>query len=136
MSARQQITITWEGPEGRILVGITHTKDHAFGNDRIEVRSLSPKNAALPITQSGYLSHIISAKELAKAGGPRRYVERLLRDGVKSPAWKRYLACLSQPDLFHGADAAALPARPRPQPGRPAKAERGQSRPRERPSPS
>jgi hypothetical protein len=105
MPRPKQITIFWQGPQRRVLIGITHTKNHSPGLDRIEVRALDPKDVPLPIALNGRRTDFISWKELNKAGGAARYVERLVIDGAKSSAWKRHLARLSQPDLFHRADA-------------------------------
>ena len=137
MPRPRKYTTAWEGPTGRVKIEITHTEEYFNGRDHIEVRTLSPRNALLPITQTGYLSHFISATELAKAGGPRRYVDRLLIEGAKSPTWKRHVARLSQPDLFHWADAepegasGTPPPKRRTRPDRPSKIKpkRGQPRP-------
>jgi hypothetical protein len=62
----RKYTTTWEGPTGSVKIEITHTEEYSDGRDHIEVRVRHPKDAPLPVTQSGYLSHFISATELPR----------------------------------------------------------------------
>jgi hypothetical protein len=84
MSARQQITITWEGPEGRIRVGITHIRNCARGHDRLEIRTLDPPDAPLPFGGASPFARVYRAADIRKAGGAARFAERLILDAARS----------------------------------------------------
>jgi hypothetical protein len=71
----------------------------------IEVESLSPKKAALPISETGYLSHFLPALALINAGGPVIFVTAWLDSEAMGKNWKKLQATRSQGDLFQWADA-------------------------------
>ena len=81
-----EITIFWEGPEGRVLVGVTHTKGQARGRDRLQIRAIDPAHARLPIAGTAFHEGLYRAAAIRKAGGPAHFVERLLLDAARSSA--------------------------------------------------
>src|SRR5208282_1849406 len=63
---------------------------HILGEDlaHLEVRSIHPQDAPLPITETGYRSHFIAASAVGAAGGPAAYVDAWLTAEGDSPAWR------------------------------------------------
>lgn len=57
------------------------------------IETVAPARAPLPITNTGYRSHFVTARELAREGGPEGYVEAWLADAAKS--WRHDTAQLS-----------------------------------------
>jgi hypothetical protein len=84
MSRPQQIKIFWQGPEGRVLVEITHLKSHARGRDRLLIRAINPEHARLPIDGTGSYDGVYRAAQIHKAGGAARFVESLLQAAARS----------------------------------------------------
>jgi hypothetical protein len=80
----------WNG----ILLEISHNAQwlppDIMGEDlaHIEVQSIAPMDAPLPITATGYRSHFIAASAIAAAGGPVAYVDVWLTAESDSPAWR------------------------------------------------
>lgn len=66
----------------------------------IEVRSLAPERAALPITETGYRSHFVGNAEIIEAGGASAYVRAWLEDAALAPAWKAAQEAARQLALF------------------------------------
>lgn len=54
----------------------------------------------LPITETGYRSHFLSAEEVDEAGGPVAYATAWLDDMARSREWKRYAETSRQLSLF------------------------------------
>jgi hypothetical protein len=113
-----------------LRVRVTHARDYlAQGHDHIEVQSIAPKKAPLPITETGYRSHFLSPLELINAGGPVPFVTRWLDHEASKPLWTKASARHSQGDLFQWAAdreqvASAQPKRPAPKPERSSKPKR------------
>jgi hypothetical protein len=102
--------IAWRNPVmgETIKVRITHARDYlSSGTDHIEVESLAPKKAPLPITETGYRSHFMPALELVNAGGPVTFVSAWLEREAAGKAWRAKAAAAAQADLFQWADAQA-----------------------------
>jgi len=102
--------IAWRDPVmgETIKIRITHARDYlSSGTDHIEVESLVPKKARLPITETGYRSHFIPALELVNAGGTVTFVSAWLEREAAGKAWRAKATAAAQADLFHWADAQA-----------------------------
>lgn len=102
--------IQWRDPasETTITVRITHARDYlSSGNDHLEIESLKPKKAPLPITETGYRSHFLPPLELMNAGGPVTFVTAWLDTEAKGKGWSKAVNTKSQGDLFAWADANA-----------------------------
>ncbi len=80
---------------------VRHTRDYlSAGWDHIEIDVLSPEGAPLPITETGYLSHFLSADEVAGAGGAVSYFTAWLDREARSKAWAETEFAWRQGDLF------------------------------------
>jgi hypothetical protein len=66
----------------------------------IEVRSLCPENAPLPITETGYKSIFIAESELAGYGGSLKYVTSYIEQEAKSKKWRNCQESSRQFNLF------------------------------------
>jgi hypothetical protein len=66
----------------------------------LEVRSLYPTDAPLPITETGYRSHFIAASAISAAGGPVAYVDMWLTVESDAPAWRERELSARQLALF------------------------------------
>jgi hypothetical protein len=93
---------TWEG----IKIEAKYEADwngcnakYGHNNAHLEIRSLEPKSAPLPITQTGYLSVFHTPGMIELTAGPAAYVLEWLTREADKPAWKATLAP-KQLDLF------------------------------------
>ena len=81
----------WNG----ILLEITYEPQwlppQILGEDmaHIQVQSIYPTDAPLPITETGYRSHFIAASAIAAAGGPVAYVDVWLAAESQAPEWRQ-----------------------------------------------
>jgi hypothetical protein len=81
----------WNG----ILLEITYEPEwlppHILGEDvaHVQVQSIYPTDAPLPITETGYRSHFIAAATIVAAGGPVAYVDVWLTAESQAPAWRQ-----------------------------------------------
>jgi hypothetical protein len=66
----------------------------------IEIKSVEPENAPLPITDTGYRSHFTAAHLIEQAGGPVACVLTWLDDEARSPLWLAKEITRRQLDLF------------------------------------
>lgn len=90
-------TIVWRG----ITVRITHHPDRfSCSFDHLEIQSVAPDRAALPITETGYKSHFLHANELASYGGPVAFVTAWLDHDAHSSAWQEAELSSRQLSLF------------------------------------
>lgn len=122
--------IDWQDAAGSatVRIRITHSRNYlGQGQDHVEVESIAPKKAPLPISETGYRSHFISPLELINAGGPVTFVSAWLDREAQSKAWRAAIVKQAQGDLFQWAKAQnAVTGRttkptPKPKPARQAK---------------
>ncbi len=66
----------------------------------LEVTSVEPERASLPITETGYRSHFTSADTINAAGGPVSFVRAALDDAAQDADWIRREAEARQMVLF------------------------------------
>lgn len=100
--------IDWIDPVTRaaIKVRITHARDYlASGTDHLEIESLKPAKAPLPVTETGYRSHFLAPLELVNAGGPVTFVTAWLDREATAKDWQRKVQTAAQGDLFQWAEA-------------------------------
>ena len=84
--------IDWRG----ITVEISYEPEwlgglaEAFGEPlaHLQVRSVSPERAALPVTETGYRSAFIAGSVITLEGGPVAFVRDWLDEAANDPAWK------------------------------------------------
>jgi hypothetical protein len=90
-------TITWQG----MAVSIRHVANWSgTGFDHIEVQTITPDRARLPITETGYRSHFLHGEDLATHGGTVAFVTKWLDHEAKSAAWREYQRTSKQLSLF------------------------------------
>jgi hypothetical protein len=109
--------IVWSNPwdSAIVRIRITHTRDYlAEGQDHLAIESVNPPKAPTPLTETGYLSHFITAAALEKAGGPRAFVADWLQRESFSPDWQKRDLKRRQGDLFKWADAQDEAVKPAP----------------------
>jgi hypothetical protein len=100
--------MTWTNPidGSEVLIRITHRRDYfEKGTDHLAIESIAPEKARTPITDTGYLSHFMSAEALREAGGPIRYVEDWLARAGQAKEWRQHELKRRQGSLFQWADA-------------------------------
>lgn len=68
--------------------------------DHIEIRSIDPAHAPLPITQTGYRSHFISDDELQDFDSPLDFVQTWMRVEAAKPHWMGQSHTPAQYSLF------------------------------------
>ena len=132
---KSRYEITWRNPviNQDVCIRITHARDYlSTGNDHIEVESIAPKKAPLPITETGYRSHFLSPLDLINAGGAVTFVEAWIADECKGKAWTKSATAAAQGDLFQWADACNETVKRK----RPKRSHRPQPMTRRRRSPS
>lgn len=107
---RTRFEIDWRDPASgaAVRLRITHSRDYlGQGQDHVEVESIAPAEAPLPISDTGYRSHFLPAPELAAAGGPVGFVEAWLAREALGRDWQRQVAARQQGDLFQWAETQA-----------------------------
>lgn len=91
----------WNGIE----IEIRWSRDYLAYEDgrgmaHLEVESISPARAPLPITETGYRSHFIHPSEVENFGGPESYVEAWIEEICRTAAWRKSEAASRQLALF------------------------------------
>ena len=66
----------------------------------LEVMSLKPERAPLPITETGYRSHFIFRSEVERMGGPEAYVEAWIAEVTNTIKWRNAEVASRQYALF------------------------------------
>ena len=59
-----------------------------FDAAHLEIESIAPERAPLPITETGYRPHFTSPDTVAAHGGPVGYVEAWLETESQAPDWR------------------------------------------------
>lgn len=72
----------------------------AFAAAHLEIRTISPERAPLPVTETGYRSHFLEPGIVEDAGGPAAYVTAWLNAEAKGRSWATIEARFDQLDLF------------------------------------
>lgn len=124
---KSRYEIDWLNPVSneRIRIRITHAREYlSSGSDHLEIESIKPKRAPLPITETGYRSHFMPALDLINAGGPVTFVTAWIEQEAKGKTWNKAAAAKAQGDLFQWAQAQAeiVPRKRSARPQRPAQA--------------
>ncbi len=66
----------------------------------LEIESVNPLKAALPMTETGYRSHFCGAPLIDEEGGPLAFVRAWLEQAADTPEWKAQEAAARQFSLF------------------------------------
>jgi len=85
--------IDWKG----ITVEISYEPNwmggltEAFGEPlaHLQIQSVSPERAALPVTETGYRSAFVVGSVVTSEGGPVAFVRDWLDEAADDAAWKR-----------------------------------------------
>ena len=94
---RSEYPMTWRA----IDILVVEDKDYIFpSTTHLEITSVLPANAPLPITRTGYRSHFLVDDILQDAGGALAYVITWLDREALSPSWQRDQTRSQQPSLF------------------------------------
>jgi len=83
-------TLDWR----RILIQITFEKQRFV--DHIQIETLEPFRAPLPITETGYRSHFLSKDVIERACGPDTYVLDWLEFAATRQGWIEQEAAIRQ----------------------------------------
>ena len=118
-----------------VRLKITHSRNYlTTGSDHIEIESVDPKRAVLPITDTGYRSHFIKSDDVDRCGGLRAFVASWLESAAASKPWQRSQRAAQQVDLFAWADAKREVVEPKqPRSKRPAAKPRKAAKPASKP---
>lgn len=94
----QTFTAYWSG----IALRIAFEPNWLGGNitAHLDIHSVAPDRAPLPITETGYRSHFCAANEIDDAGGPVAFVLAWLDAASLSPSWKAAEQARRQLSLF------------------------------------
>jgi len=92
---------TWHGTEIEIRwepnwLNISAGMDMAH----LEIESITPERAPLPITDTGYRSHFTAPETVAAYGGPVSFVEAWLETESQAPDWRNQEQARRQFSLF------------------------------------
>lgn len=116
-TTRHEIDWTHPTTSKVIRLRITHARDYLVdGTDHVEVESINPKRAPLPITETGYKSSFIDWRQLKEAGGPVAFIQGWLARECQTKDWRRRELDRQQGDLFQWADTQAEVGRKRVKP--------------------
>lgn len=82
--------IDWNGISVEIRWELNWLNLTSVGCDtaHLEIESIAPERARLPITGTGYLSHFTSADTVATHGGPAAFIEAWLESESQAPDWR------------------------------------------------
>jgi hypothetical protein len=93
----QTYRLTWQG----IAIDVTYTPRKWGITAHLEIRSISPDRAPLPITRTGYRSHFHECGTVEAHGGDvAAQVTAWLNDEAKKPEWQAHVARTKQGELF------------------------------------
>ena len=91
-------TLDWRG----VLIEISY--EPRWMNDGIiahlELRTIAPEGAPIPVTETGYRSHFIAQGSVEGMGGPTAYVLAWLEHEAKRNGWAEIEASARQYTLF------------------------------------
>jgi hypothetical protein len=93
----QRYRFTWQAIE----IEATYTPLKWGVTAHLEVQSIAPPRAPLPITETGYRSHFHPRGTIeARGGDVVAQVIVWLDDAAAEPAWQRYIEANRQGELF------------------------------------
>jgi hypothetical protein len=106
MTARSYETYTFEWNGIRIAVRFCprwlgfYERVYGYPLAHLEIESIEPARAPLPMTQTGYRSHFTRADEIEAHGGPAAFVRAWLAEAAKDPEWMASVESRKQLSLF------------------------------------
>ncbi|GHF70160.1 hypothetical protein [Seohaeicola zhoushanensis] len=103
MSSCEHFRVDWRG----IMIEIRYAPNwmdlsevYGYQLAHLEVESIEPARAVLPITETGYRSHFIADADIHAAGGPVAFMLDAIEQAASHPAWKRQEDAARQYSLF------------------------------------
>ena len=97
-------TLVWNGRTVEVRFDPDWSSLSELGPDRqvahLELEVTEPPRAPLPVTETGYRSHFVTAGVVENAGGPGVFVRAWLDEEARKPAWRRVEVAWRQLDLF------------------------------------
>lgn len=93
----QYCEFEWNG----ILISLDYQYKRWSVIDHIELRTIDPPDAPLPITETGYRSHYLHTEDMEPYNfDPAQYMTALLDYAAQSPSWQRQQDTARQYSLF------------------------------------
>ena len=98
----QDFQIKWRGIEIRIRweENWLNLSSPKYDVAHLDIESILPCRARLPITYTGYKSHFTTPAEIKEYGGPVAFVTQWLNEAAKASNWKEEHANNQQLSLF------------------------------------
>lgn len=106
--------LIWQDPVGglRYEIRVKHRRNATpNGLDHVEIETVAPARAALPITETGYLSHFTQPNAVIQEGGADPFLRAWLNRAARTKAWRERERSARQGDLFSWSEANAAPAK-------------------------
>ncbi len=104
MENKETIPLNWSGIEIEVIFKRSYSeiyeKIYGYVLSHIEIRSVRPHHAPLPITDTGFRSIFMTEPEVLEHGGAVNLVLSLLEERAKSEAWTKANEKAKQYQLF------------------------------------
>ncbi len=86
----------WSG----IRISLQHVHKYCGVIEHLEIRTIDPEKAPLPITSTGYKSHFVAESSFHAYGSPLDYVLAWLNAEAGKPEWQKQKEVANQYSLF------------------------------------
>lgn len=97
----QTYTLMWHDGISEIEILITLNPDYFKDVAHLEIRSIAPERAPLPITETGYRSHFIHTADIDLSDyNPVAEVRSWIEKEASSPKWQKAVLANRQMTLF------------------------------------
>ena len=104
MENKETIPLNWSGIEIEVILERNYSeiyeKIYGYALSHIEIRSVCPHHAPLPITDTGFRSIFMTEPEMLEHGGAVNLVLSLLEEWAKSKTWNEANEKAKQYRLF------------------------------------
>ena len=77
-----------------------YRKAYGYHLVHLEIETIDPERAPLPITETGYRSHFTRPDEIDASGGPVAFVQSALDEAAKDQSWIDRESAARQMSLF------------------------------------
>ena len=93
-----QTAMTWQDIEISIYYKPRWIKSSSISH--LEIHSLEPDRAPLPVTETGYKSHFFHSDEIFFEMALKQMVEQWLDEAAQSPKWQAYTSSQQNQQLL------------------------------------